>query len=69
MLLKHQQHLQRQRDAVAHRMKKLAAKQVEITVSPSQSVLLCVQVVLWHHVSLLKNYTVEISVIGSLYAS
>uniref|UniRef100_A0A671WW51 Si:ch211-28p3.4 n=2 Tax=Sparus aurata TaxID=8175 RepID=A0A671WW51_SPAAU len=31
MLLKHQQHLQRQRDSVAFRMKKLAAKQVEIT--------------------------------------
>ncbi|XP_045924667.1 E3 ubiquitin-protein ligase TRIM39 [Micropterus dolomieu] len=31
MLLKHQQHLQRQRDAIAYRMKKLAAKQVEIT--------------------------------------
>ncbi|XP_073345253.1 E3 ubiquitin-protein ligase TRIM21 [Pagrus major] len=31
MLLKHQQHLQRQRDAVAYRMKKLAAKQVDIT--------------------------------------
>ncbi|XP_078019848.1 tripartite motif-containing protein 60 isoform X1 [Epinephelus lanceolatus] len=31
ILLKHQQHLQRQRDAVAYRMKKLAAKQVEIT--------------------------------------
>ncbi|KAI3365250.1 hypothetical protein L3Q82_010335, partial [Scortum barcoo] len=30
-LLKHQQHLQRQRDAIAYRMKKLAAKQVEIT--------------------------------------
>ncbi|XP_074475488.1 E3 ubiquitin-protein ligase TRIM21 isoform X2 [Sebastes fasciatus] len=30
-LLKHQQHLQRQRDGIAHRMKKLAAKQVEIT--------------------------------------
>ncbi|XP_029954772.1 E3 ubiquitin-protein ligase TRIM39 [Salarias fasciatus] len=28
---KHQQHLRRQRDAVAYRMKKLAAKQVEIT--------------------------------------
>ncbi|XP_042254225.1 E3 ubiquitin-protein ligase TRIM39 isoform X2 [Thunnus albacares] len=31
MLLKHQQHLQRQRDVIAYRMKKLAAKQVEIT--------------------------------------
>ncbi|XP_049915928.1 zinc-binding protein A33 isoform X1 [Epinephelus moara] len=31
ILSKHQQHLQRQRDAVAYRMKKLAAKQVEIT--------------------------------------
>ncbi|XP_041670931.1 E3 ubiquitin-protein ligase TRIM39 [Cheilinus undulatus] len=30
-LLKHQQHLQRQRDVIAYRMKKLAAKQVEIT--------------------------------------
>ncbi|XP_042364165.1 E3 ubiquitin-protein ligase TRIM39, partial [Plectropomus leopardus] len=30
-LLKHQQHLQRQRDAIAYRMKKLAAKQAEIT--------------------------------------
>lgn len=58
MLLKHQQHLQRQRDAVAFRMKKLAAKQVEITVSQSQSVLLSVQVVLWHHVILLKSYVV-----------
>ncbi|XP_028285717.1 E3 ubiquitin-protein ligase TRIM39 [Parambassis ranga] len=29
--LKHQQHLQRQRDVIACRMKKLAAKQVEIT--------------------------------------
>lgn len=69
MLLKHQQHLQRQRDAVAFRMKKLAAKQVEITVSQSQSVLLSVQVVLWHHVILLKSYVVEILVIGSLFAS
>uniref|UniRef100_A0AAQ4RZA2 Si:ch211-28p3.4 n=1 Tax=Gasterosteus aculeatus aculeatus TaxID=481459 RepID=A0AAQ4RZA2_GASAC len=31
MLQKHRQHLQRQRDGLAHRMKKLAAKQVEIT--------------------------------------
>uniref|UniRef100_UPI003AAD0891 zinc-binding protein A33 n=1 Tax=Centroberyx gerrardi TaxID=166262 RepID=UPI003AAD0891 len=31
MLLKHQQHLQRQRDVIAYRMKKLAAKQVEMT--------------------------------------
>ncbi|XP_054455533.1 E3 ubiquitin-protein ligase TRIM21 [Anoplopoma fimbria] len=31
LLLKHQQYLQRQRDGVAFRMKKLAAKQVEIT--------------------------------------
>ncbi|XP_059180730.1 E3 ubiquitin-protein ligase TRIM39 [Centropristis striata] len=31
MLHKHQQHLQRQRNAIAYRMKKLAAKQVEIT--------------------------------------
>lgn len=69
MLLKHQQHLQRQRDSVAFRMKKLAAKQVEITVSQSQSVLLSVQVVLWHHVILLKSYVVEILVIGSLFAS
>nr|XP_020506849.1 E3 ubiquitin-protein ligase TRIM39-like [Labrus bergylta] len=30
-LLKHQQHLQKQRDVIAYRMKKLAAKQVEIT--------------------------------------
>ncbi|XP_029934228.1 E3 ubiquitin-protein ligase TRIM39 [Myripristis murdjan] len=29
--LRHQQHLQRQRDAIAYRMKKLAAKQVEMT--------------------------------------
>ncbi|XP_068440072.1 E3 ubiquitin-protein ligase TRIM21 [Clinocottus analis] len=31
VLLKHQQHLQRQRDGIAFRMKKLAAKQAEIT--------------------------------------
>ncbi|KAM3859956.1 zinc-binding protein A33 [Diretmus argenteus] len=31
MRLTHQQHLQRQRDVIAYRMKKLAAKQVEIT--------------------------------------
>ncbi|KAG7227924.1 hypothetical protein INR49_013718 [Caranx melampygus] len=31
ILLKHQQHLQRQRDVIAYRMKKLAAKQEEIT--------------------------------------
>ncbi|KAL3051496.1 hypothetical protein OYC64_001694 [Pagothenia borchgrevinki] len=31
LLLKHQQRLQRQRDGIAHRMKKLAAKQAEIT--------------------------------------
>ncbi|TNN67705.1 E3 ubiquitin-protein ligase TRIM21 [Liparis tanakae] len=31
VLLKHQQHLQRQRDVVAGRMKKLAAKQAEMT--------------------------------------
>ncbi|KAM7370774.1 hypothetical protein PAMP_010295 [Pampus punctatissimus] len=30
-MLKHQQHLQRHRDVIAYRMKKLAAKQVEIT--------------------------------------
>uniref|UniRef100_UPI0037E8B409 E3 ubiquitin-protein ligase TRIM39 n=1 Tax=Semicossyphus pulcher TaxID=241346 RepID=UPI0037E8B409 len=30
-LLKHQRHLQKQRDVIAYRMKKLAAKQVEIT--------------------------------------
>ncbi|XP_023281812.1 E3 ubiquitin-protein ligase TRIM39-like [Seriola lalandi dorsalis] len=31
ILLRHQQHLQRQRDVIAYRMKKLAAKQEEIT--------------------------------------
>uniref|UniRef100_A0A3B5BF56 E3 ubiquitin-protein ligase TRIM21-like n=1 Tax=Stegastes partitus TaxID=144197 RepID=A0A3B5BF56_9TELE len=37
-LLKHQQHLQRQRDAIAYRMKKLAAKQVEMTQKKTEAV-------------------------------
>lgn len=40
MLLKLQQQLQRQREVIAYRMKKLAAKQVEITVSLLPSVVL-----------------------------
>lgn len=31
--MKYKQHLQRQKDVITYRMKKLAAKQVEITVS------------------------------------